>query len=100
MRLLRPAQPRALGRSAGKLETLGEFLGDDHDLFMLQEVLKGRSPGSDAARDIGWLSASIGRKHDELRAAALAMGARFYARRPAAFCAQLGNYWHRWRTTK
>src|SRR5262249_46091072 len=37
--LLRPLWPEQMDAMASELEALGEYLGDDHDLFVLQESL-------------------------------------------------------------
>jgi hypothetical protein len=39
-------------------------------------------------------------RQKELRAAALALGARFYAEKPSRFCGRLENYWRVWRAGK
>ena len=35
-------------------------------------------------------------RHQELRSKALALGKRFYAEEPDAFCDRLGAYWEAW----
>jgi hypothetical protein len=39
-------------------------------------------------------------RQKELRSAALALGARFYAAKPSQFCHRIENYWHAWRAGK
>jgi hypothetical protein len=46
------------------------------------------------------LNGLIEQRQRELRAAALALGARFYAEKPSTFCDRLGGYWQTWRREK
>lgn len=39
----------------------------------------------------------IEQRQRELRRVAMALGARFYAEKPSAFCQRLANYWKIWR---
>ena len=92
--LLRPMRPKELGAAADELERLGELLGDDHDLFMLKEFIADRFKGGKVAGGLGEL---IRTRQQELRPAALELGARCYGEDPDVFRRRLGNYWHRWR---
>jgi CHAD domain-containing protein len=96
--LLRPAWPEQMDAMARELETLGEYLGDDHDLFVLQESLQGKGAGD--AREWEILQGLINQRQRELRAAALALGKRFYVDKPSTFCERLAGYWHTWRREK
>ena len=95
LRLLCPEWPPAVRAMTGQLERLGDDLGDDHDLFLLQQFVTGHCAGKMAeAKSLNRLIAS---RRKKLRASALKLGARLYAESPAAVCAQLENDWNAWR---
>jgi CHAD domain-containing protein len=97
--LLQPMWPEQLEAMACELESLGEHLGDAHDLFALQQSLP--NAGDDQARkETTDLKKLIAQRQRELRTAAFAVGKRFYAEKPGAFCARLAKYWRAWRRGK
>jgi CHAD domain-containing protein len=100
--LLQPVWPEQMDAMAGELEKLGEYLGDDHDLCVLQLAVEERTVGldNDHPRELQVLTGLIEQRHHELRSAALALGARFYADKPTAICNRLGRYWEIWRRGK
>ena len=96
--LLRPVWPEQMDATAHELETLGEFLGDDHDLFILQQSVQEQCAGTQ--RELEILHGLIEERQRELRAAAVALGKRFYVERPSTFCERLAGYWCTWRREK
>ena len=98
--LLQPIWPEQMDAMAHELETLGEYLGDDHDLFVLQQSVKQLNANDSDPRELEILHALIEERQRELRAAALALGKRFYAEKPSTFCERLAGYWHTWRREK
>ena len=89
--------PEQMSATEAELKHLGERLGDDHDLFLLTEsstMKRFRKPANEEAEP---LRALVEQRQKELRAHALALGARFYKQKPSAFCKRLGQYWKRWR---
>jgi CHAD domain-containing protein len=97
LRLLCPANPEKLRMMTDELESLGNFLGDDHDLFLLTEFLTGKNFGCDETLALEKL---ICRRQKELRTAALKTGVKFYSKAPKQFCARIEDYWKRWRGEK
>jgi CHAD domain-containing protein len=96
LRLLCPEWPPAVRAMTGQIEQLGDQLGDDHDLFLLQQFVTDHCDGKIAeAKALNQLIAS---RRKKLRASALKLGDRLYARTPAAVCAQLQNAWNAWRS--
>jgi CHAD domain-containing protein len=94
LHLLCPARPRKLRRQAEHLEKLGDFLGDDHDLFMLGKFAAdkfARAQNREAFEKL------IESRQKRLRSAALKLGARFYREKPHHFCRRIGGYWKDWR---
>lgn len=97
--LLTPMWPEQLQAVETELDNLGEALGDDHDLFVLHETLRGMAdevPHTEAAL----LHGLILEQQQELRAVAIALGERFYAESPNKFCDRMGRYWSVWRREK
>jgi CHAD domain-containing protein len=88
--LLRPICPAATQSSADDLERLALHLGEDHDLFLLQEFMAkhcAEHPG-----EVKKLDRLVAARQKELRAAALKLGSRLYAETPAAFCRRLAEW--------
>jgi len=97
LRLLCPIQPDNLRAAVGEMKTLSQQLGDDHDLVMLRQFVTRRCARRHP-EEVKLLNKLIDLRHRELRSAALALGARFYAEKPSRFCRRLENYWRTWRT--
>lgn len=100
VRLLQPIWPEQMDAMAEELKVLGELLGDDHDLFMLQQAVEQHGVGNDRVPEVEALNGLIDQRQQELRAKALALGARFYTEKPSAFCGRLAGYWRIWRRKK
>ena len=98
--LLRPVWPEQMDALASELETLGEYLGDDHDLVVLRQAVEEQCADDGNTRELETLNGLIEQRQRELRAAALALGARFYAEKPSTFCNRLAGYWKTWRREK
>lgn len=88
--LLQPICPAATRAAAADLERLGLSLGEDHDLFLLQEFMEKHR--ATHPREVKALNRMIAARQKKLRAAALALGAALYAATPAAFCRRLGSW--------
>jgi len=93
--LLYPAWPAAARKQTDELETLAAYLGDDHDLALLQQFIAEHCAGME--QEAKALNGLIAARQKQLRAAALKLGSRLYAEAPAAFCRRLENYWNTWR---
>jgi CHAD domain-containing protein len=97
--LLHPVWPEQMDATASELETLGEYLGDDHDLVVLQQAVEEHCADSNA-RELEILNGMIEQRHREFCTAALALGARFYAEKSSMFCKRMAVYWRTWRREK
>jgi CHAD domain-containing protein len=95
--LLEQIWPEQLNRMACELETVGDFLGEDHDLFVLQEWLREAHPNG---REATVLHKFIANRQGELRAKALATGKYFYGETPSVFCKRLAGYWRTWQRNR
>lgn len=97
LRLLEPIWPEQLHAAIHELKALGAYLGDDHDLFMLKQTVVDKFAADVDPGEIEVLCGLVEQRQSELRRAATALGARFYAEKPSVFCRRLGNYWNIWR---
>ena len=84
--LLQGICPEQLDGLAQMLAELGDLLGADHDLAVLQAA----AAASPALHD------RIAARHLELRRAAWQLGRRIHAERPAAFVRRMRAYWRVW----
>jgi CHAD domain-containing protein len=100
VRLLDRAWPEQMEALAKELKTLSDHLGDDHDLVVLSQDIQEKGYGQEHPREQETLHALIGERQRELRAAALHIGPRLYAEKPAVFCDRLAGYWRIWRGAK
>jgi len=83
-RLLRDGWP-AIGKAyAGEADRLGELLGDEHDLAVLDERLARRGGELRTRADLDVVRALIAERRAELAAEALALGRRLYGEKPKA----------------
>jgi CHAD domain-containing protein len=97
LRLLQPVWPGQMTAIASELEALGRKLGDVHDLVVLKQDVGRRFTRGEYERELERLNALIEQRQDELRAAALALGARFFSGKPSVFLDVLAGYWKTWR---
>jgi CHAD domain-containing protein len=98
IQLLTPIWPEQMAAMAGELETLGEQLGDDHDLVMLKETAEKDLDGEAELKARETLVGLLELRNRELRSAALLLGKRFYEEKPSLFCKRLETYWKTWRS--
>lgn len=94
-RLLHPAWSAEMRAMTDELELLGEQLGDDHDLVLLQQFAAEHYCAGRAG-EVEALNQMIASRQKQLRAAALKLGSRLYAKAPAVICRRLGKDWLLW----
>jgi CHAD domain-containing protein len=100
IRLLSSVWPEQMEALAEELKILSEYLGDDHDLTLLEQSASEFCQRDGKAEEWTLLKAMIDLRRDELRKKAFVLGARFYAEKPSAFCKRLSRYWQIWRHKK
>ncbi|HUB86796.1 MAG TPA: CHAD domain-containing protein [Verrucomicrobiae bacterium] len=96
--LLRPAWPAEMRAMTDELESLAGQLGEDHDLFLLNQFATKNC--AKHALEVATLNRRIESRQRELRAAALKLGSRLYAETPAMLCRRLENCWNLWHGKK
>jgi CHAD domain-containing protein len=98
LRVLRPLAPAVFRELNDELKTIGQYLGQVHDLAFVAERLS--SIGSPRKHGERILNALIDSREKELEGAAIALGERFYAERPRQFARRLSRYFSEWELTK
>ncbi|WPL18392.1 hypothetical protein Thiowin_03463 [Thiorhodovibrio winogradskyi] len=93
LRLVRAAWPRVLKATYKEAKHLGDLLGDDHDLAVLEQLIDQAdafSPNRDPEQILLALSAQ---RSAQLREAAHGLGSRLYAEKPKQLDRRLQCYW-------
>jgi hypothetical protein len=97
MRALQPLWPRALEAQVAELSELGELLGQEHDLTLLEgKIQEGRACFADE-RHCARLLAELEQRRQQLREQVRAPGARLFAEKSAAFRMRMHRYWQAFR---
>jgi CHAD domain-containing protein len=98
LRLLRPLAPAVFKELNDELKTIGEYLGQVHDLAFVGQRLSSIGPARKQGHRI--LNALIESRTNELQYTAIALGERFYAERPRRFAKRISRYFSDWETAK
>lgn len=94
LQLLRPVWPEMMKANTQALATLSELLGDHHDLHVL-DAIAAEDPNP-FGKQTAPLREAIAARLTELETAAVALGVRVYAEKPAAWHARIRAYWQEW----
>lgn len=95
--LLSAISPARLGGRLGDLDTLGELLGDEHDLTVLAEALRRERSCFSKAGDCDRVLAALDDRRRRLREQALPLGVKLFADRPRDFRRLAKAEFHRYR---
>jgi CHAD domain-containing protein len=93
MESFRPMQPTLIGALVKELESLGEILGDEHDLAVLAETILEHPESCGDERERWMLIALIHERRANLQAQAFRSGAALYTEGPDAFVDRIAAYW-------
>ncbi|HXI73414.1 MAG TPA: CHAD domain-containing protein [Verrucomicrobiae bacterium] len=93
--LLSPAWPAAMRGRTDDLGLLGVQLGDDHDLFLLQQYVSDATEGP--LKEAVAVTRLIETRRSQLRRDTLRLGSQLYTETPDVFCRQLEKHWKIWR---
>jgi CHAD domain-containing protein len=92
LQVLAPLCPGPIGENADQLHRLSDYLGDHHDLSVLEEKAhhhRGVIRGKDS---LNRFEGAIHRRRRALEEKAFVLGRRLYADRPAAFLSQFDRF--------
>jgi CHAD domain-containing protein len=98
LRILRQLAPAVFRELNDELKTIGQYLGQVHDLAFVAERLS--SIGSARKHGDRILNALVDSREKELERTAIALGERFYAERPRQFAQRLSRYFSEWELAK
>jgi CHAD domain-containing protein len=98
LRLLRPLAPAIFKELNDELKSIGQYLGQVHDLAFVAERLSSIRPVRKQGDRL--LHPLIDSREKELERTALALGERFYAERPRQFARRISQYFSEWETIK
>jgi CHAD domain-containing protein len=98
LRLLRPLAPAVFKELNDELKTIGQYLGQVHDLAFVAERLS--SIGAARRQGDRILNGLIDSRATELERTAVALGQRFYAERPRQFAGRIAQYFSEWEEAK
>jgi CHAD domain-containing protein len=93
LRTLGPKWPAAAQARLKALDRVGDLLGEDHDLCLLNHWVAELPVGEEAKV----VTRRLGSRQQALRATVLALGRDIFAETPKVVCSRLGKYWKRWR---
>jgi CHAD domain-containing protein len=97
-RLLSKVAGPACAGQAKDAHHLADLLGDDHDLVVLRDALRGEA--SHTTADLDAVLGLIAHRQEELRGQALQLGMRVYAERPKPFVRRMRAMWQAGRGQK
>jgi hypothetical protein len=98
LRVLEHTWDNALGPLAEEYHRLGQLLGEDHDLAVLQERADREVENFGGVEVLRRLRPVVDRRREELQEEALELGNRLYRETPAAFIDRLSALWRVWRS--
>jgi CHAD domain-containing protein len=93
VRLLEDVWPEILRPYEKVLDDMQEWLGEDHNLTVLRDLIPQVADGRLRQQHIRSLARLIGQYQDELRNKSLAAAERVYAEKPHAFAVKVGRLW-------
>jgi CHAD domain-containing protein len=93
VRLLESAWDSTMPAYERRLKDLETWLGEDHNLVVLEEKVMAEPGFYGAKTDIALFMKLIGKFHKELRRDALALGARIYREKPRRFSERMRRMW-------
>ena len=88
---LSPLWPGLLQALEGELNLLTDYLGDDHDLLVLQETIKEAKVMSPATQHS--VFSTIDERRAQLQQEALPLAKKLFAQKPKEFVADLARWW-------
>jgi CHAD domain-containing protein len=92
LQVLAPLRPGPIGENADQLHRLSDYLGDDHDLAVLNEKAHQHAGVIRGKRSLNALTGAIQRRRKALEQKAFVLGRRLYSEKPAAFVIRFDQY--------
>jgi CHAD domain-containing protein len=99
LQMLGSIWPKRLRTMARQLKKLEDRLGKDHDLAVLEELLRAGCQQPDGRRSVKWVAACLVGQSKKLRREAAAIGKEVLREKPRKFVEKLGKQWAVWRSS-
>jgi CHAD domain-containing protein len=98
LKILSPIWPKITEAWIDRTHELSDYLGEDHDLAVLKQLVLAQPERFDRQNSLSILANLIDRRREELQSAAIFLGRRIYTEKPSAFVDRMGNYWEIWQS--
>lgn len=96
LRILRPIWSEMIAEWVDRTHELSDYLGEDHDLAVLQKFVLSQPERFDRENTLEILTTLSDRRQTELQTAAIFLGKRIYTEKPKDYVNRLENYWQIW----
>lgn len=97
MRLINAAWQPILTARISELDLLNDYLGDDHDLTVMTQLITSEADSFGSSANVEQLLSLIGQQRHALQASAFQMADRIFTEKPKAFARRMQGYWNLWR---
>lgn len=97
MRLISDAWQPMLTARIAELDLLNDYLGDDHDLTVMTQLITSETETLASSANAEQLLSRIHEQRQTLQTAAFQMADRIFAEKPKAFARRMQAYWDLWR---
>ncbi|WP_339734059.1 CHAD domain-containing protein [uncultured Gimesia sp.] len=97
MRLISAVWQPMLTARIAELDLLNDYLGDDHDLTVMTQLITSETESFGSAANVEQLLSLIREQRQSLQTAAFQMADRIFAEKPKAFARRMQAYWTLWR---
>ena len=94
--ILSPIWTEIIEEWVDRTHDLSDYLGEDHDLAVLQEFVSNQPKRFDRQNTLKSLNALIDRRRKELQPEAIFIGKKIYTEKDKRFVKRLNNYWKIW----
>ncbi len=92
--------PKIFEPLADELHQLSDYLGEAHDLAVLEDYLKENSALFSNSQTQSLFLSTLSTKRQTLEYTAQPLGKRLYAEKSAVFVNRIATYWHIWKQNK
>jgi CHAD domain-containing protein len=96
LRILKPIWPNLMKAFAKETHQLADYLGDDHDLAVLRNLLSNQPDSIRNNPNYNELLGCLKGRRAQLQFKAKYLGKRIYSESPDTFIERLDTYWQTW----
>ena len=96
IRILKPAWKEILDEVADELHELSDYLGEDHDLAIIEQTFLKKPEWFRDERELEILLGMVKQRRNSLQVSAFPLGRKIYAEKPKDFVKRIQVYWRTW----